>query len=122
MKGETITVLTRTEGAADEMGEPTYTWTAHEVGNCLVRPLSGSDLTDAQRPDGIEAQYDIAFPKAYDGPALVHARIVLSDRVGAVADADEAAKTALRVTGSPDITVPCPTAWDMVVTAGVVYG
>lgn len=122
MRGETITVLTRAEDELNDMGEPVYEWSATKVDNCLVKPLSGSDIDMAERPDGVEAQYTIAFPKTYTGPSLVHARVVLSDRVGEVEDATEAATTALRVSGAPDITKPCPTAWNMLATVGVVNG
>lgn len=122
MLGETVTVLMRTKSGEDEMGEDVYTWSATEVADCLVKPLSGQDLDNAQRPDGVEAQYTIAFPKTYTGGSLTHARVVLSDRTGAVTDADKAARTALRVSGAPDITQPCPTKWNMLVTVGVVNG
>lgn len=122
MKGETITVLTRTKTGENAFGESTYEWSAAKVDNCLVRPLSASDIDTSERPDGIELQYSIAFPKVYTGPALAHARVVLSDRTGEVEDAGEAAETALRVSGSPDFTQPCPTAWNMLVTVGVFNG
>lgn len=125
MLGETVTVLMRTKSGEDEMGEDVYTWSATEVANCLVRPTSNAELGEAdtaQRPDGVEARYVIAFPKTYAGGNLTHARVVLSDRTGAVTDADKAAKTALRVSGAPDITQPCPTKWNMLVIVGVVNG
>lgn len=121
MLGETVAVLSRTEGEPDAMGEPAYTWSAELVDNCLVRPMTGGDLADAQRPDGVEVKYTIAFPKGYTGD-LAHARIALVSRGADVSDPAAAAKEALHVTGSPDITQPCPTAWNRLVEAGVVNG
>lgn len=121
MMGETVTVLTRSQTGADGFGDKVWAWTAEEVPNCLVRPLSGSDVDLGERPDGIKAQYTVAFPKAYSGN-LARARVVLSDRVGAVTDPAASAETALRVSGAPDVTRPCPTLWNMTVTVGIVDG
>lgn len=117
MLGETVAVLTRTKSGTDEMGEPVWTWAAEQVQNCLVRPLSGSDIDVSERPDGVEAQYTIAFPKTFSGK-LTHARIALIERG---MDQDDA-EAALRVSGAPDITQPCPTEWNMLATVGVVNG
>nr|DAE55126.1 MAG TPA: head closure knob [Caudoviricetes sp.] len=118
MLGETVTVLTRTKAGTDEMGEPIYEWTAETVGNVLVRPLSGSDLVDSLRPDGIQVSYSLAFPKAWTAGKqpgfLAHRRVVLVARGMDAKDAD----SALMVSGSPDRTVPCPTAWDTVAEVG----
>ena len=118
MLGETVAVLTRTKTGEDEMGEPVYKWSAEQVDNVLVRPLSGSDLTDPLRPDGIRVSYSLAFPKAWTaGKApgfLAHRRVALVARGMDGNDAD----AALRVSGSPDRTVPCPTAWDTIAEVG----
>lgn len=118
MLGETVVVLTRTKTGEDEMGEPIYKWSAEQVENVLVRPLSGSDLADPLRPDGIRVSYSLAFPKAWTaGKApgfLAHRRIALVARGMDGNDAD----AALRVSGSPDRTAPCPTAWDTIAEVG----
>ena len=118
MLGETVAVLTRRRTGEDEMGEPVYGWSAEQVENVLVRPLSGSDLTDPLRPDGIRVSYSLAFPKAWTaGKApgfLAHRRVALVARGMDGNDAD----AALRVSGSPDRTVPCPTAWDTIAEVG----
>lgn len=118
MLGETVTVLTRASTGTDPMGEPTYEWSALAVPNCLVRPLTGDELSDAQRPDGIRVSYRIAFPKSYEGPSLAHARIALTDRGWDASDVEGA----LRVSGAPDVSAPCPTDWNMLVEAGMVDG
>ena len=118
MLGETVAVLTRRKTGEDEMGEPVYEWGSEQVENVLVRPLSGSDLTDPLRPDGIRVSYSLAFPKAWTaGKApgfLAHRRVALVARGMDGNDAD----AALRVSGSPDRTVPCPTAWDTIAEVG----
>lgn len=118
MLGEMVAVLTRTKTGEDEMGEPVYEWSAEQVENVLVRPLSGSDLADSLRPDGIRVSYSLAFPKAWTaGKApgfLTHRRVALVARGMDERDAD----AALRVSGSPDRTAPCPTAWDTTAEVG----
>lgn len=118
MLGETVAVLTRRKTGTDEMGEPVYEWSAEQVENVLVRPLSGSDLADPLRPDGIRVSYSLAFPKSWTaGKApgfLAHRRIALVARGMDGNDAD----AAFRVSGSPDRTAPCPTAWDTIAEVG----
>ena len=118
MLGETVAVLTRHRTGEDEMGEPVYEWSAERVENVLVRPLSGSDLADPLRPDGIRVSYSLAFPKTWTaGKApgfLAHRRVALVARGMDERDAD----AALRVSGSPDRTAPCPTAWDTTAEVG----
>lgn len=113
MMGERVAVLTRTVGAIDDMGDPIVAWSAETVEGALVRPLSGEDLRDARRPDGVRVEYSIAFPKSYTGEVR-GARIALIDRGMDAGDAE----SALRVSGSPDRTRPCPTRWNMVAEAG----
>ena len=118
MLGEVVAVLTRRKTGEDEMGEPVWEWDSERVDNVLVRPLSGSDLADSLRPDGIRVSYSLAFPKAWTaGKApgfLAHRRVALVARGMDECDAD----AALRVSGSPDRTTPCPTAWDTIAEVG----
>lgn len=120
MMGERVAVLRRAEAGRDAMGEPVYTWSAETVDGCLVRPLAGSDMEDPVRPDGITAEYSIAFPKAYTASMapLAHARVALVGRGMDPSDAD----AALIVSGYPDVTHPCPTAWDVVAKVGRAHG
>lgn len=119
INGETITVITASSNTTDEMGEPVKEWTSLEVGNVLVRPLSGDDESDEVRPDGVRAEYSLAFPKtaAEIIPRLKGARIALTAR-GMSTDPE----AALIVSGVPDITTPCPTPWNCLVSVGRVYG
>ena len=116
--GEAVAVLHRAMAGEDAMGEPVWEWSHTLVDGALVRPLFGEEVAGALRPDGVRALYSIALPKSYDGPPLAGARIAL---VGRGMEADDAAG-ALRVSGAPDRTVPCPTRWDIVFEAGRVDG
>ena len=113
MLGEAVAVLRRTQTGTDAMGEPTLGWASETVGGCLVRPLDGSDAIADGAPDGRRCEYRIAFPKSWTATAapLAGCRVALVARGMDAADAD----AALRVAGSPDRTVPCPTRWDMAV-------
>lgn len=115
--GEEVTVLSRSVTGSDSMGEPIVEWVPTAVPGCLVRPLAGTDEGSAVRPDGVEARYSVAFPRTYAGPPLEGCRIALTGR-GAPADPE----TALIVSGAPDATDPCPTAWNMVATVGRLHG
>lgn len=116
MIGEAVSVLRRSQSGIDEMGDPIFEWTGESVQNVLVRPLSGSDMSDQLHPSGVKVEYSLAFPKSYTagcGP-LREARVALVERGMDGSDADKA----LRIVGSPDATRPCPTEWDMIAMAG----
>ena len=110
MLGEAVAVLRRADGEPDAMGDPVPTWSHEVVEGCLVRPLGGQGLGDVDAPDGRTAEYRIAFPKSWTATAapLAGCRVALIDRGMDPVDPE----SALRVQGSPDRTVPCPTAWD----------
>ena len=120
MLGERVAVLRRSKTGEDPMGEPVWEWDAETVEGCLVRPLAGTDIDEAARPDGVVAEYSVALPKSYTATMapLRHARVALVDRGMDPADAE----AALRVSGSPDVTRPCPTLWDVVLECGRAYG
>ena len=118
--GERVAVLRPVEGEPDAMGVPARSWRAEEVAGCLVRPLDGSESGDAQRPDGRTAAYRVAFPKTWTAGAapLSGCRLALVERGMDPADAAQA----LRVQGSPDVTRPCPTRWDLACEAVAAHG
>lgn len=120
MMGERVAVLRRSRTGADPMGDAVWEWAPELVDNVLVRPLGGRDASDPKRPDGATAEYALAFPKAYTAAAapLRGCRVALVDR--GMDPADPGA--ALRVHGSPDVTRPCPTAWDLIAEAGASHG
>lgn len=114
MLGETVKVWRKEQASTDCMGEPVYTWTAEDVDDCIVRPLAGDNLTDATRPDGVVVSYSVAFPKTYKRRnSLRGCKVTFRDLTE---------KQALHVAGAPDITKPCPTAWDTIVEVGRVDG
>lgn len=112
---ETVAVLTRSQTGTDGMGEPTYDWASQEVPGVLVRPVSGAELNDALRPDGIRVSYVLSFPKSCD-LSLAHARVALVER-GMSGDPENVEK-ALVVTGIPDRTWQSPLEWDRDVEVG----
>lgn len=118
MLGEKIAVFYRLQSGEDGLGEPVYEWVVVDVDGALVRPLSGSDINDAKRPDGIRVEYSIAMPKSFPLIPWAHARVALVERGMDVKDIEGA----LRVVGSPDITNPCPTRWNMIVEVGRIDG
>lgn len=63
--GETVTVLTPTEGEADPFGETSKTLIATTVENVLVQPGANSDLTDSNRPNGETVVMTLHFPKSF---------------------------------------------------------
>lgn len=113
MLGETIAVLRPSYGEPDEMGQPAVTWSVETVEGALVRPLSGSELNDALRPDGVRVRYAVSLPKGYHG-TLGRCRVALVARGMDPADAE----TAYRVTGPTDETPQSPLAWDRTVEVG----
>lgn len=115
--GEEVTVLSSTVTGRDAMGEPTVEWEATVVPGCLVRPLAGSDA-GGRRPAGRHrGELLHRVPQDVRGAAAGALPHRLTGR-GMPADPD----TALLVVGYPDITDPCPTAWNMTATAGRVHG
>lgn len=120
MLGERVAVLRCSENGFDEMGDPLRTWSHEVVDGALVRPASAEDPSDGARPDGVGFCYSIALPKSYTSACepLEGARIALVDR--GMDPLDEEA--ALLVSGRPDRTIPCPTKWDMVISAWGQHG
>lgn len=115
MNGECVTVYEPTVVGLDAYGDKVRGYEPHVVDDVLVRPLSGSDSGDADRPDGVRVEYALAFPKSYDGPALRGCKVALTDRGMTEEDA-------LWVSGSPDVVSPCPTRWNMNVEVGRTHG
>lgn len=112
MIGESVAVYERSQSGTDSHGNPTYSWKlAKTVGGCLVHTATTTDIQDAQRPDGSNIQYRIAFPSSYDGPRLRGCRLALVDR-------GMGEEGALDVIGEPDRESMAPTVWDMLVDAG----
>lgn len=65
LHGETITVLRPTKGEPDPFGQETRTWTEEHVDNVLVAEGTGTNSTDATRPDGITVSKSLSFPRTW---------------------------------------------------------
>jgi hypothetical protein len=112
MIGQTVQVRFPVEGEPDwsgntvmELGDPV------EVENVLVAPGEVADVTDSNRPDGVEVQQTLYFPKAYAGPSLKDAEV-------------DAGLGFLKVIGVPSPYPPhlTPTDWNMTVKVGRIDG
>lgn len=114
MLSETIKVWRKEQSSIDCMGEPVYIWNSEDVEDCIVRPLAGENLTDSTRPDGVVVTYSVAFPKTYDKRNNLRGCKVTFRGMEET--------QALYVAGSPDITYPCPTAWDTIAEVGRIDG
>lgn len=114
MTGEEVTVWRATVTGTDGMDEPVCSWAGEQVGNCLVRPYAGDDVSNAPHTHGARVDYTIAFPKAYEGRSDLRGCKVSFRGIGF--------DGALSVVGAPDVTAPCPTAWDTLAKVGRVYG
>lgn len=123
--GERVVVLVRTQGDTDDMGEPVWGWERHEVGNVLAKPTSGDQPgMGAERPDGAEATYTLAFPKTEHALlARMRGGLVSLVERGMPDGTDEAARSRmLSVIGEPGFMRPCPTCWDSIVYVGRLDG
>ncbi len=108
MVGETVYVETRAAGTPDRFNAPTYTYSETQVDNVLVSPGTSQDVTDSNRPEGVEVNYTLYFPKAYTG-SLEGLRVKVRGNY-------------YHVIGCPDRYSPCPTNWNMTVMVGRVNG
>lgn len=117
--GETVTVYTRTVSAEDEYGDPVETWEPTVVEGALVYELSGSDLDDADRPDGVRVSARVQLPDpvmaSFGRDALMGARIALTDR-------GQEEEDALFVSGSPNFAPDLPSDWNTTIEIGRVHG
>jgi hypothetical protein len=114
-RGELVTLYFKSSGSEDSHGDPVETWTPQEVEGALVYELAGSDLADADRPDGRRVKARVQLPDAAmaalprDG--LEGCRIALTARGQTAADA-------YWVIGSPNHAPGMPTAWSTTIEVG----
>ena len=64
LSGETVTLLTPTDGHDEHMDE-VRAWVREDVADVLVAPGSTSDVLDSSRPDGTRVAYTLGFPKTF---------------------------------------------------------
>lgn len=77
MKGETVTVSTRTQTGVDDGNNPTWEWADETVENVLVGPPSGSNGPDSSRPDGITVDLNLYFPRSWVFHSLRGAKVLI---------------------------------------------
>lgn len=105
MRGEKVVVEVKTEIGRDRYNSPEFSYEELEVENVLVAPGDVDQATQPlNRPEGVDVQYTMYFPKTYDGPMLERQRIFVRGKW-------------LRVIGYPDRfdDINCPTEWNMTV-------
>lgn len=110
LRGETVRVKTRGEETGrDDYNASTTEEQIEVVDNVLVMPANTDNL-DATRPNGVDVQYTLYFPKTYGKPM----------EIAEVEVRGEWYKTQ----GYSDIIDPeqCPTDWNMVVVVSGTHG
>lgn len=116
---ETVTILFRKTGGEDSNGDPAIRWVPVEVDGALVYELAGSDLGDADRPDGTRVLARVQLPDSYtetlERDALKGCRIALTGRGQDIDDA-------YWVIGSPSHGPNLPTQWSTTIEVGRVDG
>ncbi|MDR1815647.1 MAG: hypothetical protein LBR00_03060 [Clostridiales Family XIII bacterium] len=105
MKGETVTVRYGSPGGgADPFNAEAAVEVSQDVENVLVQPGGGKDDFESVRPDGVQVDYTLLFPKLFvygvDPQILRGATVVVRGKE-------------CRVVGSPDVygAEGCPTEW-----------
>lgn len=68
MRGEAVTVISDVDtGERDGGNAPIYSTVETDVENVLVAPGPRHDVTESNRPDGVDVVYNLHFPKAFTG-------------------------------------------------------
>lgn len=80
MRGETIIVERRVKTGVDEGNNPIYETELEQVSNVLVGPPNGKNATDSNRPDGVQIDADLYFPRRYAGAPLQGQSIIVRER------------------------------------------
>lgn len=111
---EAVTVYKRVADAEDEYGDPAERWEPNVVDGCLVYELAGSDLADADRPDGSRVEARVNFPDEWASALprgwLKGCKVALTDR-------GQTEENAYRVIGNPNHQ-ELPTRWSTTVEVG----
>lgn len=77
MRGETVIVRRRVQNGVDEGNNPTYETVDESVDDVLIAPASTANAGDSTRPEGVNIDLTACFPRAYDGPSLRGAAVVV---------------------------------------------
>lgn len=110
IEGETVTVISYTEGGYDELGAAIKQSIEKAVANVVVFPGASKDASEDIRPDGVVVAYTLHFPKTFKDDIMGCDVIVRGHKC--------------HVIGHPDRmpTPPCPTKWNMTVEVSYVEG
>ena len=112
---ETVTVYRKSTGGEDEYGDPIVGWVPEVVEGALVYELCGSDLNDADLPDGTRVEARVQLPDSYMSEvgrdSLRGCKVALTDR-GQTED------DAYWVIGSPNYAPDLPTSWNTTMNLG----
>ena len=116
---ETVTIYSRSALTEDEHGDPVETWSPTVVAGALVYELAGSDLADADRPDGSRVAARVQLPDSYMSEIgrdeLKGSKVTLTDR-------GQSEDDAYWVIGSPNYAPDLPTWWNTTIELGRVDG
>ena len=110
LTGETVVVAKRTETGRDEFNNPTFSDEETAVDNVLVAPGEAADVIESVRPEGVEVNYTLYFPKTFTGDLECEKVKVRGEWLDVIGHPDRYADEV------------CPTDWNMVVMAGAVHG
>ncbi|MCH9275673.1 hypothetical protein JS533_005215 [Bifidobacterium amazonense] len=80
MRGETIIVVRRVQVGVDEGNNPVYETEQETVANVLVGSPNGENAADSNRPDGIQIDADLYFPRSYTGVPLRGQSVIVKGR------------------------------------------
>lgn len=113
--GETVTIYFKSAGGEDEHGDPVAAFEPQVVEGALVYELAGSDLADADRPDGSRVRARVQLPDSFmetlGRDALKGCKLALADR-------GQTEEDAYWVIGSPNYGPGLPTGWNTTIEVG----
>lgn len=116
---EAVTIFSKSAVSEDEHGDPVETWEPTVVEGALVYELAGSDLNDADRPDGKRVHARVQLPdssmETLGRDSLKGCKIALTGR-------GQSEEDAYLVIGSPNYAPDMPTKWNTTVEVGRVDG
>lgn len=113
MLGETWEFYEPTEGAIDELGEPTKSYTKWTVENVLTKVATNENL-GSDRPNGFNIVFVLALPK--DRPSGLDVTKLKGGYAVPLAPNRDCGK--YLIVGEPQEVAPCPTAWNVTIRVG----
>lgn len=65
LNGETVVVERHEQVGTDPGNNPIYDWVPETVEDVLVVPGARSDVTDSNRPEGVQVSWTLGLPRGY---------------------------------------------------------